>query len=174
MSDAKKICVGAIAGAFGVKGEVRLKSFCAAPADITKYNPLSSEDGAQSFKIKIVKPIKNGFAARVEGVRFRDQAEALKGIALFADREKFPNLPDDEFYHSDLIGLQALDTGGAVLGRVKAVDNYGAGDFLDITLTNGKAALVPFTKAAVPTVDLHAGKIIIDPPAGLFGEAEDE
>ncbi len=166
-----RICVGAIAGAFGVKGEVRLKSFCATPEAIADYGPLWSEDGTRSFQVSLGGQIKNGFAARLTGVGTKEQADALQGLRLFADRTALPALPDDEFYHADLIGLLVLDTGGAELGVVSAVHNHGAGDFLEIEAPGLTApALLPFTHAAVPTVDLGAGRIIADPPEGVFPE----
>ena len=164
-----RICVGALAGAFGVHGEVRLKSFCTDPEAIATYGPLWTEDGARSFTLTISRPIANGFAARVSGVLTREQADALRGIRLFAARDALPSLPDDEFYHADLIGLAVFDTGGKPLGTVTAVHNHGAGDMLEIG-GSGEPVLLPFTMAAVPTVDLAAGKIVADPPDGVFGE----
>jgi len=169
MSADNLIIVGAISGAFGTRGEVRLKSFCATPEDIGTYGVLFSEDGSKEFEITITRPVKNGFAARVNGVRFKDQADALRGTSLHVPREKLPNLPDDEFYHSDLIGLEVFDTGGVKLGKIKAVLDHGAGDILEITGKGLKQpALLPFTKSAVPTVDLTAGRVIADPPIGVF------
>jgi 16S rRNA processing protein RimM len=114
-------------------------------------------------------PISNGFAARLGGVATREQADALRGVRLYAPRDRLPSLPDDEYYHADLIGLAVLDTGGTVLGRVKAVLNHGAGDLLEVQIEGGSASvLLPFTRAAVPTVDLDSGRLIVDPPDGLF------
>jgi 16S rRNA processing protein RimM len=162
------ICVGALAGAFGVQGEVRLKSFTAEPSAIADYAPLTTEDGATRYSITLTRPLKNGFAARLGGVKTKEQADALKGVRLYAPREKLPALPDDEFYHADLIGLEVVDTGGTVLGRVKAVLNHGASDLLEITGPGLKTSLLlPFTLDAVPTVDLTAGRIVADPPEGL-------
>lgn len=162
---AELICVGAIAGAFGVRGEARLKSFCADPAAIADYAPLTDETGARSFTVKITRPVKGGFAARLGGVATREEAEALKGLRLFAPRGRMPDLPDDEFYHSDLIGLAVYDTGGVELGEVISVADYGGGDFLEVKLgKNGKLLLTPFTQDAVPTVDLAAGRVVVDPP----------
>lgn len=160
MSD--KICVGAIAGAFGVKGEVRLKSFCSEPRDIAGYGPLTTEDGKRSFTVKLTRPVTGGLGARLSEVSTREQAEALRGTTLWAPREALPSLPDDEFYHADLIGLEVFDTGGQPLGRVHAIYDHGAGDILEIT--GREQVLLPFTRAAVPTVDLKAGRIIADPP----------
>lgn len=165
----ERVCVGAIAGAFGVRGEVRLKSFCTEPEAIGDYGPLQSEDGTRRFTVTITGPVKTGFSARLSGVDSKEAADALKGLRLFAPRSALPSLPDDEFYHADLIGLEVLDTGGRSLGHVRAVHNHGAGDLLDVHgpgLKNG--VLLPFTNAAVPTVDLGAGRIIADPPEGLF------
>ncbi|MCF3972849.1 ribosome maturation factor RimM [Paracoccus salsus] len=157
-----RICVGAIAGAFGVQGEVRLKSFCSEPADIAGYGPLTTEDGTRSFTIRLTRPVTGGLGARLSGVSTRDDAEALKGTTLWAPRAALPSLPDDEFYHADLIGLEVVDTGGQVLGRVRAIYDHGAGDILEVT---GKdLLLLPFTRAVVPTVDLAARRIVADPP----------
>lgn len=163
-----RVCVGAIAGAFGVHGEVRLKSFCAEPEAIADYAPLFTEDGRRSFDVRLGKPVSNGWAARLSAVNTREEAEALRGVRLFADRARLPALPDDEFYHADLIGLAALDTGGASVGRVSAVLNHGAGDLLEIQRPGKGNALVPFTREIVPTVDLASGRVILDPPEGLL------
>jgi 16S rRNA processing protein RimM len=161
----ERICVGAIAGAFGVTGEVRLKSFCTEPSDIASYGPLTSEDGKIEYRITLTRPVAGGLGARIAGVANRDQAEALRGTSLFVARDRLPSLPDDEFYHADLIGLAAFDVGGVELGKVAAVHNHGAGDIIEISPTRHKSALLlPFTKTIVPNVDLAAGRIVVDLP----------
>lgn len=163
------ICVGSIGGSYGVHGELRIKSFCAMADDIETYSPLTREDGTGSFNIAIVRPVKGGFVVRITDVGTKEQADALKGVQLYARRDQLPKLPDDEYYHSDLTGLQVLDTGGEVLGIVHSVQNHGAGDLLEVQLPNSSATvLVPFSLAVIPTVDLDAGRIIADPPDGLF------
>lgn len=163
-----RICVGAIAGSFGVQGEVRLKSFCADPTAIADYGPLFTEDGAQSYQIKLTRAVAGGLGARITGVATKEQADALRGVSLYVDRAKLPNLPDDEFYHTDLIGLAAHDTGGVLIGTVQAVHNHGAGDLLEIAGAGLKTSLLlPFTRAVVPTVDLAAKRIVVDLPEGL-------
>lgn len=160
-----RICIGAISGAFGVTGEVRLKSFCTVPEDIASYGPLWSEDGSRQFRITLTRPVAGGLGARIAGVAGKDEADALRGTSLFIDRAKLPSLPDDEFYHADLIGLDAIDTGGEMLGKVLAVHNHGAGDIIEISSIRHKSALLlPFTKAIVPNVDLAAGRLIVDLP----------
>ena len=166
---ADRVIVGTFAGAFGVHGETRLKSFCAEPADIAIYTPLYTQDGRAFPVIVLTGQAANGFIARVDGVSSKEDADALKGVSLYADRARLPHLPDDEYYHADLIGLAVHDTGGALLGSVKNVLNHGAGDLLDIQLTGSSdTVLLPFTLAAVPTVDLKSGRIVADPPEGLF------
>ena len=168
MSKPDRVCVGAIAGAFGVKGEVRLKSFCAQPEDIAAYGTLYSEDGGQSYTVRLTRPVTGGLGARLSGVATKEEADALKGVTLWADRARLPHLPDDEFYHADLIGLEVVDTGGAVLGKVRTVQNFGAGDILEIYAPGRKTTLLlPFTRAVVPTVDLQAGRIVADPPEDI-------
>jgi 16S rRNA processing protein RimM len=165
----EKVCVGAIAGSFGVRGEVRLKSFTAIPEDIASYAPVETEDGKRSFTVNITRQIKNGLAARMSGIATKEEADALRGTQLFVPRDRLPSLPDDEFYHADLIGLEVTDTGGASLGKVLAVINNGADDLLELSAPGQKqTVLLPFTKAVVPTVDLAQGRIVADPPEGLF------
>ena len=166
---ADRVIVGTFAGAFGVHGETRLKSFCANPADIAIYTPLFTQDDRAFPVIVLMGQAANGFIALVDGVASKEDADALKGVSLYADRARLPHLPDDEYYHADLIGLAVHDTGGNLLGTVKTVLNHGAGDLLDVQLTgSSETVLLPFTLAAVPTVDLTAGRIVADPPEGLF------
>lgn len=169
MTKTDTICVGAFAGAYGVNGEVRLKSFCAEPQAIADYSPLSDEAGGRHFSISLSRSINNALVASVEGIKTKEEADALKGLRLFAARDQLPALPDDEFYHTDLIGLTVLDTGGNTLGKIQTVQNHGASDLLEIKLENSSATvLLPFTSEVVPTVDLTTGRIIVDPPEGAF------
>jgi 16S rRNA processing protein RimM len=163
-----RICVGAIAGSFGLQGEVRLKSFCSIPEAIATYGSLTTEDGTRSFTVKLTRPVAGGLGARITGITTKEQADALKGTSLYADRSKLPSLPDDEYYHTDLIGMAVHDTGGALIGTLHAVHNHGAGDLLEITGPGLKSALLlPFTRAIIPTVDLGMRRIVADLPEGL-------
>lgn len=163
-----RICIGAIAGSFGVTGEVRLKSFCSDPEAIAAYGPLYTEDGSRSFIVKLTRPVAGGLGARLAGLATKEQADALKGTGLYVDRARLPTLPDDEFYHADLIGLAAYDPGGVMLGTVQAIHNHGAGDLLELAGPGLKQSLVvPFTMAVVPTVDLAARRVVVDLPEGL-------
>ncbi|OCX66969.1 16S rRNA processing protein RimM [Thioclava sp. SK-1] len=168
MSKSERVCVGAIAGAFGVSGEVRVKSFCADPESIAEYRPLYSEDGTREFTLAQLRAIKGGLGVRLSDVDTKEQADALKGVTLWVDRDKLASLPDDEFYHADLIGLDVVDVGGASLGKLHAVQNYGAGDILEIHAAwQSTSLMLPFTREVVPTVDLTAGRIVVDPPEGV-------
>ena len=166
------ICVGAIGGAYGVQGEVRLKSYTSEPMAIADYAPLYTEDCGRTFDLVLTGSVKNGLSARMSGIISKEDADALKGTELFVPRDRLPSLPDDEFYHADLVGLTVYDTGGAMLGKVRTVQNHGASDLLEIGGPDLKTTvLLPFTRSVVPTVDLAAGKIIADPPEGLLPDA---
>ena len=171
----EQICLGAIAGAFGVKGEVRLKSFTTQPEDVAAYGALTSEDGSREFTVTLTgQTAKGALVVRLSEVLTKEQADDLRGLRLYVPRERLPSLPDDEFYHADLIGLEVFDTAGGSLGRVKAVLNHGAGDLLEVHGPALKSTvLLPFTREAVPTVDLGQGRIIADPPEGLFPTPEE-
>ena len=165
-----RICLGAVAGAFGVKGDLRLKSFTAVPEDIAAYGPLETESGTQAFTVTLTgQTTKGALIGRLSGIDTKEAADALRGTRLYAPRARLPDLPDDEFYHADLIGLAVFDTGGTSLGEVTAVHDHGAGDLLEIRLPGGGGTvLLPFTRDCAPTVDLAAGRIVADPPEGLF------
>ena len=166
-----RVIVGSIGGSFGVKGEVRLKSFCADPAAIADYTPLYSEDGRVFAQIVLTGQLKNGFSAQVSGIVTKEDADAMRNTALYAERSVMPAIDDDEYYYADLIGLTVVNTGGTILGKVKSVIDHGAGDLLEITPpTTPETIFLPFSQAAVPTVDLKSGKIVADPPSGLFPE----
>ena len=168
----ERVIVGTMAGAFGVHGEVRLKSFCAVPEAIALYTPLYAEAGQSFHTVTLTAQLTNALVARIDGITTKEQADGLRGQALYADRSRLPSLPDDEFYHADLIGLSVYDTGGTLLGTVKGVENHGAGDLLEIVAPGiRETVLLPFTRAIVPTVDLASGRIVADPPEGYFGDA---
>ncbi len=173
------VLIGRFGAAHGIKGEVRLKAFVAEPLGIAAYNPLLSADG-RAFTIESVRPAAGKsldmLVVRVRSVRDRNAAEALNGTELFVPRERLPEPEDaDEFYHADLIGLAAETVAGEALGTVIGVENYGAGDLLEVAPRRGETLLVPFTRAVVPEVDFAGKRVIIDPPPGLIGDdSEDE
>ena len=129
-----RILLGRIAGAHGIRGEVLIKTFTEAPENIGAYGPLSDASGTRTFKIKSVRATPKGVVARLAGVDDRNAAEALKGIELYVERARLPAAAEGEFYHADLIGLTAVDGDGKPIGEIVAVQNFGAGDLLEIRL----------------------------------------
>lgn len=164
-----RVCVGAVVGAHGVRGQVRIKSFTADPADVAAYGPVESEDGARRFKLKVMGEAKGLIIARLEGVNDRDAAEALRGTQFFVPRERLPETEEDEFLYSDLVGLRAEAVDGSVLGTVRGVADFGAGEVLDIG-----GFMVPFTKAAVPVVDIAGGRVVVVPPQYAPDDKDEE
>jgi 16S rRNA processing protein RimM len=165
---APRICVGIITGAQGVRGAVRIKSFTAAPEDVAAYGAVADEAEKRSFALHIVGKAKGVVVAKIAGIEDRDAAEALKGVRLYVARSALPEPEAEEYYHADLIGLRAEQVDGALFGRVRAVHEYGAGDSLEVERPEGGTVLVPFTRAAVPVVDIAGGRVVIDPPEGLL------
>ena len=157
------VVLGAIAGAHGVRGEVKVKTFTETPEAIAAYGPLTGDPGGRVFRLKGLRTVKDGVVARLDGVEDRDAAEALKGTRLCVSRAAMGD-PDEEdsFFHVDLIGLTAEDEAGDKLGTVTAVHAFGAGDMLDIRLGDGgKSVLVPFRRETVPVVDVKGGRIVV-------------
>ena len=157
-----------IAGAYGVRGEVRLKSFCAEPEDVTAYGPLETEDGTRRFTVTLGHRSRR-FAARLSGVARKEQADALRGTRLCVDRARLPLEPDeDEFYHADLIGLEVRSTPAARLaGPRAAVLNHGASDLLEVHAPGQAPCCCPSRRRRADG-RLGAGRIVADPPEGLF------
>jgi 16S rRNA processing protein RimM len=169
MTSGARVCLGQIGAAHGVRGEVRLRSFTSDPAAIADYGPLQTEDG-RVFEIETLRPAKDHFVVRLSGIRDRDAASALANTKLYVPRERLPETAEpDEFYHADLVGLAVTDRDGTKLGTVVAIHNFGAGDLIEVRAdTGGNTELVPFDTTHVPAVDIAAGKIVVDPPQGLF------
>lgn len=169
-----RVCLGAIAGAHGVRGDVRIKTFTEDPLAIADYGPLSSEDGSQQFKIARAREAKGVIVAAIEGIRNREAALALRGTRLYVDRDSLPEEDEeDTWYHADLIGLEIRGPEGTALGTLTAIHDFGAGDLLDVKLAgSGKSVILPFTAEAVPEVDIEAGVITVVPPDGLLDQDE--
>lgn len=166
-----RVCVGVITGAHGVKGEVKLRSFTADPAAVASYRPLQTATGAMIEIVKL-RPQTDGFIAVLKGVADRDAAEAFKGTELFVARQRLPEPEAGEIYLGDLIGL-AVISGGAKLGKVIAIQNYGAGDLLDVKVDERKVTvLIPFAKDFVVEVDAAARRIIVELPEGFLDEED--
>lgn len=184
---AGRVCVGIFTGARGLKGDLRVKSFTANPEDVGAYGPVEDEKGERRFVLRVTGRAGDQVVVRVDGVADRTAAERLKGVQLYVARTVLPEPDEDEFYHADLIGLRAERAGAegadALLGRVKAVYDFGGGDMLEIERADGGTVMVPFTRAVVPTVDLAGGRLVVvatddlldgkAPPQGV-AETDDE
>ncbi|MFL4971981.1 MAG: ribosome maturation factor RimM [Xanthobacteraceae bacterium] len=167
---ASRILVAEIGAAHGLRGEVKLRSFTQDPMAVQDYRVLEGEDGTRTFAIEALKPAKGCLIARLAGVSDRTAAEGLRGVKLYVPRDRLPAPEDDEtFYYADLIGLAVATGDGRMLGKVVAVHNFGAGDLIEVEAGSGGTVMLPFTAAVVPTIDLAAGRLVVDPPAGAFG-----
>ena len=172
----RKVQLGVVAGAHGVRGEVRIRSFCAEPADIGAYGPLSDEQGRRIFTVRPTGTSSKGdIIARIDGVADRTAAEALRGLRLYAARAQLPPPAPGEWYEDDLIGLAARGSDGRDWGRVVALHDFGAGTLLEVSGGgHGRAFMVPFTDPAVPRIDVEGGTITVDPPDGLLDDRADQ
>ncbi|MEX0923554.1 MAG: ribosome maturation factor RimM [Rhodovibrionaceae bacterium] len=173
----ERVCLAAVAGAHGVRGLVKLKAFTEAPEDALAYGPLEDEAGARRFDVTLKGKAggKGGdlLLAAIAGIDSREAAEALRGTRLYVDRAALPEIEEEEtFYQADLVGLAAVDREGAVRGRIKAVQNFGAGDLLEIEAPDGGSFFLAFTKEAVPEVDLAGGRLVIAPPEEIEARPE--
>lgn len=167
----KLLLLGRVAGAFGVRGEVRITAYGEDPLALLSYKTLVREDGSPGLTLTSGRAAKGGLIVRAKEVETREQAEALRGVRLFVPREALPEPEEDEFYHADLIGLTVETPEGATLGKIKALQNFGAGDMLEVELPVGRATFfLPFTREVVPEVRLKDGRVIAVPPP----ETEDE
>ncbi|MDH3660399.1 MAG: ribosome maturation factor RimM [Alphaproteobacteria bacterium] len=166
------VCVAAIAAAHGVRGAFRLKSFTERPEDVAAYGPVFDRTGRRLFTLDVVGPAKGGVVVKVDGIDDRDAAEALRGTELFVPRTALPDPDDDEFYYSDLEGLEAYHTDCSRFGVVKRVVNHGAGDLIEIVDDRGQLHIIPFDKTSVPVIDLKGRRLEVTPRPELVVENE--
>jgi len=160
------VCVAAVATAHGLRGALKLRCFTERPEDAVAYGPVYDKHGKRLFALKVIGHSRAGLLVEAEGVHDRNAAEALRGTELFVPRSVLPDLEPDEFYHSDLEGLEVRRVDGTRLGVVRALDNFGAGDILDIQTDDGRSLALPFDRATVRTVDLQRG-LVVEPPEEL-------
>ncbi len=152
------ITLAAVAGAHGVRGEVRLKLFTDDPANLRGFGALDA--GGRQLTLASIRPVANGAVARFAEITDRTAAEGLRGTTLRVSRTALPALADDEYYHADLIGLPCVSADGEALGEVIAVENFGAGDVVELRRPDGKTAMFPFRGDVATLVD---GMIRVDP-----------
>ncbi len=169
-----RLLLGRIGGAHGLQGEVVVQSFAQNPLDLKAYGPLTDEHGTRQFAFKTLRVAGKGLIARIKGVDDRAAAEALKGTELWIERARLPKPKGDQFYHADLIGLEARAPDGALVGTIVDVPNYGAGDLLEIMpVAGGETLLVLFMREFVPNVDIAAGRVEVIVPVMVEAEPND-
>lgn len=173
MTDSRLILVGQIAGGFGVRGEVRVTAWTADPMALLQYGPLLRADGSVALTLTSARPDKAGLVGRAKEIATKEEADALRGLRLHVPRDRLPAPDDDEFYLTDLIGLEARDGDDAVLGRVKSVQNFGAGDILEIApAAGGPTWYLPFTREAAPDIHVADGWLRVIRPTEVDGDRD--
>lgn len=166
----KQICIAEIMTAHGVRGLVKLRCHLENPEDLAGYNPLRDETGKE-YEIVLKNPLKNDWVAEVKGVTDRNVAETMRGLKLFIDRSDMPEADDGEFYYEDLIGCKTISPQGLVMGSVIAVENFGAGDLLEIRpVMSGSSYYLPIAEPFVQTIDVVAKTIVIEPAEEFMNE----
>ncbi|MEJ8474926.1 ribosome maturation factor RimM [Roseibium algae] len=168
--DKDMVLMARIGAAHGIRGEVRVKPFGDDPLSFTDYGILTTKDGLRSFEVVRARVQKTVAVTQFKGISDRNQAEALNGLDLYVPRDQLPETEEDEFYYSDLTDLPVQDMSGRELGKVISVQDFGAGDLLEVRPLLGKTFYIPFTKAIVPVIDLDAGMVTVDLPEDYFSE----
>lgn len=176
MTAAKRVRVAKIGAAHGLRGEVRLFVDADDPLAVKKLGALEDETGARQFRIAALREANDHLLVRFEGVGDRTAAERLTNLELYVPRERLPKQKDESrFYHADLVGLSVETADGGVLGTIAAVQNFGAGDLLEIAPEKGgHTFFIPFADPFVPVVDVAGGKVVVELPAGMFDEAKQD
>ena len=170
----RKVCLGVVAGPQGLGGAVKIRSYTAQPEDIASYGPVSDKNGNKSFHIHILRSTKKGLVAELSGVEDRAAAESIKGLELYVVRDALPDPDDGEFYFCDLIGLNVEKLDGEIIGKVKSMNNFGAGDVMEVELHDGGVLVLPFSHEAVPFVDVTGTRVVVNPPNEIDGDGFSE
>lgn len=160
-----------VAGAHGLRGVLKLRCFTERPEDVAAYGPVYDSRGNELFELEVIGPAPGGVLARARGIEDRTAAEAMRGTELFVPRSALPEPGPDEFYYSDLEGMEALRPDGSRLGVVASVANYGAGDLIEVLTDDGRRISLPFTRQTVPSIDLERRRMVVEPPEELVVEA---
>ncbi|MEZ5921217.1 MAG: ribosome maturation factor RimM [Parvularculaceae bacterium] len=167
----KRICLGAFAGAHGVKGEAKVKTFTEKEAGVAAYGPVASEDGGRVFTLKFIRILKPRLAlVSAPEIASREDAASLTGVRFYVSRDQLPAAEDGEYYHEDLIGLAVIDETGDRHGEISALHNFGAGDIIEITRPSGARQMIAFQKDIVPIVDMKDGRVTVLREALIAGD----
>lgn len=171
----RPVVLAVIGAAHGIRGEVRVRSFTGEPLAFAGYGPLTGSDG-RTYRVLSARMGAGGPIARLAGIEERTAAESLRGIELSVPRSALDPVESDsdEFYYADLIGLRAIDAAGTDHGRVIAVHDFGGGAMLELRRDGEPSRMIPFTRSAVPTVEIGAGRILVDPAAAGLLDMQEE
>ncbi|MBR1903989.1 MAG: 16S rRNA processing protein RimM [Alphaproteobacteria bacterium] len=172
----KRLCIGKIVAAHGIRGEVKVLSQTAEPTDLDKFGVVENKDGTRQFQLKVLGMSSSNVRVKIKGVDDRNTAESLIGTEFYVAREQMPKLAEDEFYKGDIVGLKVcLQTPQKVIGTVAGFANFGAGEIIELKL-NGKreTEMLPFTKAYVPEINLEEGYIIVSSATMIFAADDEE
>lgn len=170
----QRILIGEISGAHGIRGDVLVRAYTETPDAIASYGPLTDESGKRSFSLRVVRVTPKGIVARINGIEDRNAAEPLRGIKLYVGRDRLPDPKGAEYYYADLIGLNAVSEDSSALGKIVSVQNFGAGDLLELKPADGSATeFIPFEDRYVPKIDLQSRTIVIRRP-DVTGSEDDE
>ncbi|MGE0701398.1 MAG: ribosome maturation factor RimM [Hyphomicrobiaceae bacterium] len=173
MTGERRVLLGRISGAHGIRGEIVVHAFTAQPEDVAAYGTLTDVHGDGPLSLRVVRVTDKGVIARIAGISDRTAAEGLKGRELWVERSRLPDTGEGEYYHADLIGLAAVSPSGETIGTVVALPNYGAGDLLEIRLEGSRnTELVPFSDAFVPEVDVANGRVVVRMPSSAPDDDE--
>jgi 16S rRNA processing protein RimM len=164
------VCVAKVVAAHGLQGALKLRCFTERAEDVAAYGPLHDGEGGRQLVLRVIGRTPGGVLAKADGINDRSAAEALRGMLLHVPRAALPEPAEDEFYRADLAGLAVELDDGRRLGTVRGVDNFGAGDVLEIAADGGAVLSLPFDRATVPVVDLARGRLVVVPPAELSAE----
>jgi 16S rRNA processing protein RimM len=163
------VCVAVVATAHGLRGMLKLRCFTERREDVAAYGPVFDQNGRR-FELEVIGPAPGGVLARAQGIEDRNAAEALRGAELFVPRSALPELASDEFYYSDLEGMEALRADGSRFGVVHGVANFGAGDLIEVMADDGQRISLPFTRETIPSIDLERRRLVVQPPDELVTE----
>lgn len=171
-----RICLGAVVGVHGIRGEVKVKSWTEAEEDVGAYGVLENEDGTKSFTLRVTGHSKELLRCKIKGIDDRNAAEALIGTRFYVSRGVLPRLDDDEFYQADLIGLDVVQiSDNKMVGKIAGIYNFGAGDILEIRLNDSKKTeMIPFTKEYVPDIRIKDGFVTVTSVLMNFAEDSED
>ncbi|MEE2745718.1 MAG: ribosome maturation factor RimM [Pseudomonadota bacterium] len=167
-----RICVGVVTGPHGLNGAVKIKSYMVSKEDIAAFGPVTDKTGKSTYNVQLKSSNNRNLIAELSGVEDRDASESIVGTELYLPRNVLPKLADNEFYYSDLLGLTVTDTEGQLIGKISLIDNYGAGEVMEVNLKEGGTRMFRMSREVVPEINLRKGQVIINPPDEIIADED--